>query len=239
MKTTSHHAQSRVSKTNPDIEMGGPSPNGVSFIAFDSMCSKEKKKAVRVQAAKSSAAARKATIARKKELVGKIMETDDSKPPTLPPLRSSKTSELGGKHEKALQTGVPKDFTTLTKLSPGLETLQVPTAVPEHSPHNVSAFSRLLPNPNFPTDIAGFSRVSGAGFAVHDRGLLVTGTQEASVSHTRHHCSPGAERDIIRIARKHAPSPSYRGSEIDLEARLRSKSVHLPGIHTLVAGPDY
>jgi hypothetical protein len=236
VKTTSDHRQSRVSKTHPHVEMRGPSPNGVTFVAFESMGSKEKKKAVRVQAAKSSAAARKATIARKKELVGKTMETDDSKHPTLPPFRSSKISEFGGKHEKALQPGVPKKFTTLVKLSPPLETLQLPTAVREHSPRDVSASSRLLPNPDFSTNIAKFPRVSGAVFAIHDRGLLVAGTQEASASHTRHRCSSGVERDIIRIAQKHAPSPSYIGSEVDLEARLRPTSVQLPGIHTLVAG---
>jgi hypothetical protein len=66
------------------------------------MDSKEKKKAVRAQAARSSAAARKATIALKRELVGKTIEANDSKPSTLPSLRSSETSELGGKHEKTL-----------------------------------------------------------------------------------------------------------------------------------------
>jgi hypothetical protein len=40
-------------------------PGGISFVAFDAGISKETRKAVRVQAAKASAGARKATIARK------------------------------------------------------------------------------------------------------------------------------------------------------------------------------
>jgi hypothetical protein len=115
------------------------------------------------------------------------------------PLRSSKPPELGGKHEKALLPGAPKLSTTLIKLSPRLQTSQLPIAVREHSPHDVSAFPRLLPNPDFSTDVAGFLRVSGAVSAICDQELLVAATQETSTSYTRHRCFPGVERDMIRM----------------------------------------
>jgi hypothetical protein len=51
---------SNTSSSKPRAQQGG-----ISFVAFDAGISKETRKAVRVQAAKASAAARKATIARK------------------------------------------------------------------------------------------------------------------------------------------------------------------------------
>lgn len=51
---------SNTSSSKPRAQQGG-----ISFVAFDAGINKESRKAVRVQAAKASAAARKATIARK------------------------------------------------------------------------------------------------------------------------------------------------------------------------------
>jgi hypothetical protein len=51
--------------SQPNKASGSGSGSGISFVAFDAGISKETRKAVRVQAAKASAAARKATIARK------------------------------------------------------------------------------------------------------------------------------------------------------------------------------
>lgn len=54
------------SASRPSAPASNPrAQGGISFVAFDAGISKENRKAVRVQAAKASAAARKATIARK------------------------------------------------------------------------------------------------------------------------------------------------------------------------------
>lgn len=61
--TTVKSASARSNR--PSSKARGQDGGGVSFVAFDAGISKEARKAVRVQAAKASAATRKATIARK------------------------------------------------------------------------------------------------------------------------------------------------------------------------------
>lgn len=73
-----------MTRPNPSSSRGRSQGN-ISFVAFDAGVSKESRKAVRVQAAKASAAARKATIARK---LAEQKKSEDVKEPVQEPVKA-------------------------------------------------------------------------------------------------------------------------------------------------------
>jgi hypothetical protein len=175
---------------------------GMPFVAFD-YTSKTNKKLVRVQAAKASAEARKATISHKRVLLKKARNTKDAvaEAPLSSTLTGKITSPRGGEDNKTSPSfgspepsNIPLGQYSLSKYEEELCTLQ------EHLEQAIWIATHAIPVlPRICLDAAPCSKSSNGG------------TQDRFTSEVER---SRAERDIIRIIRIHAPGPTNSGPEL-------------------------
>jgi hypothetical protein len=196
---------------------------GMPFVAFD-YTSKTNKKLVRVQAAKASAEARKATISHKRVLLKKARNTKDAvaEAPLSSTLTGKITSPRGGEDNKTSPSfgspepsNIPLGQYSLSKYEEELCTLQ------EHLEQAIWIATHAIPVlPRICLDAAPCSKSSKHAIPVLPRICLDAapcsnssngGTQDRFTSEVER---SRAERDIIRIIRIHAPGPTNSGPEL-------------------------